>query len=233
MKPNPNRPLPVPESVAFRMEAGPLPAEAVRALNALEETEAGGGEDGEEAIPPVPESLRARWEEAYGAEDRGRPSSGALPHWVRRLAAAFSAGVSPARVVWVGAAAAACVAVLLMTGGDPGGAGPAVGHAGRSGVVTRGGGTASAPDALPIVVVADAEQARGLLDVLQAAFPARSIEVVSDLSAISAGGRHIVLDAAANTVTVAGGGPVRVSGSLLADPELAVTAIEDAEEPVD
>jgi hypothetical protein len=152
-----------PEETAASLN-GPAKADALHALRVLSETADTPPDDAE--TPPLPETLRDQWREAYGENTKAEPAA-TREGWWRRLVR----GIATPRGAWAGGLAAAAVIAVMMMRPDV----PVDGPGGT--VVTRGGGqgTASA-NVARLVVVAAADKAGPLLTELGRAFPSRRIE---------------------------------------------------------
>lgn len=231
---------PVPEADAFRAEFRALLHSSDRRKAALKALGALGGRKeatgvwdsmssgAEEETPPLPDSLKERWEEIYGRAEEGRAPRAVMAggfwrewaEWVRSLSA---------RRIWAGAGlagAAAAVTILLIPagvehsppGGEPGAA-----------VILRGGETAdpmSAPVPPVLVRAASEAAAADVLRALREAFPKREITWLSPGADTPDGVAAVVLDLSANTARAADGTEQRLENGAPS----AVMAVEEADE---
>lgn len=179
--------------------------DAVSALEALAEAGDEAGPMEADDTPPLPDHLRTRWEEAYGATPVLVHAKTPLS-WLAAVRRWFAGGSSP--LAWGGGLAAALLAVMLFATTDS--------SPDATGVITRGGPPAEAPStaATPVYVITSGPSSAALLSSLRAAFPARTISSVESRTLVPAG-PAIVIDARPD---------------YLKDPNAAINAVEAMDE---
>jgi hypothetical protein len=208
-------PLPAPLSPAPEVHAvqadwsaepnnSPERREASRALTVLAEAgEAESADAGDE--PPLPDSLRTRWEEAYGKARKTQAApvqsfSATLRRWFT---------LESHTLAWGGGMAMAVLAVMLFVRMEP------AGDSLNRGTVTRGTPAATLPGkAAPIYVIASGPEGDAVLLELRTAFPARTIATVATRELVPAG-PAVVLES---------------SDAYQKNPETAVSAVEAMDE---
>jgi hypothetical protein len=179
--------------------------EAMRALAVLAEAGDAELEDAED-VPPLPDSLRARWEEAYG--DAGKTQAAAPGRSFLATLRSWFAMDSHA-LAWGGGVAMAALAVMLFVRMEPAGEGLS------PGAVTRGTPTATLPGkAAPVYVIASGPEVDAVILELRAAFPSRTIAAVATRELVPAG-PAVVLES---------------SAAYQKNPETAVSAVEAMDE---
>jgi hypothetical protein len=211
MPDQPLSPNPAPEVHALRADWAAAPDKsperrhATAALQALAEAGDATPELTDQEIPPLPDYLKNRWEEAYGSRSAASPvSANTEKSFFTALRGWWSGSQGMA---WAGVAVALIAVVLVVNQGkDP--------LAPTTGVITRGTTTPDAETAAPIFVITSGQDASAILTQLRAAFPARTITAVPGRAEVPAG-PAVVLEADA---------------ALLENPDNAVSAVETADE---
>ena len=144
MTPNPDR---TPEAAAFREEVA-HEAQAEQALDRIAR-EVGEGEASDVPLPPVPDDLRSRWEERYGAPQVGEAKSGQVGKKTAVQRKGWMAWLSSAPA-WGGVFAVVALTLFLM----PKGGGPLdMAEPMSDGMVLRGGADEAGLGTGPVFVV--------------------------------------------------------------------------------
>lgn len=178
---------------------------ATAALQALAEAGDATPELTDHEIPPLPDYLKNRWEEAYGARPAASPVSA---NTERSFFSALRDWWSGSQgMAWAGVAMA-LIAVVLVFNHAPDPLAP------TTGVVTRGTTTPESETAAPIFVITSGQDVTGILNQLLTAFPARTITAVPNRAEVPAG-PAVILEADA---------------ALRENPDNAVNVVETADE---
>ncbi len=205
-----------PEAYAQRAEWLAAPSDsaarqhASQALCALAEVSDSGKAGGDEVIPPLPDALRARWEEAYG-EAVAAP----VPRPRRREGVAVMLGQwwSERRALLVTCGGGLAVAGLAVMLAYPSGAPHTESMA--AAVTTRGNAAADlARSSVHTVYLISTADPASVVAKLKEAFPARTFTVVTTREAVPADARFVI----------------PLTADMQATPDSAVEAVETLDE---